>query len=531
MTGTPSPFAPARNRDTERFTLVLFLPLILPVGLWLVVSGGLPETTIIAGGLGVVALVIFALLWVAGRDFDVLFVVFLAVGYFQGFLAKLFSDTVSQTTWGTLKYALLLAMVAGCLGRVLIGQRFRTNRAMRQWLIVWLMVWGMLALLMVEARRASPLYLPLGTVQSFGVGNMVVAILVFFRLRRRRLDAGLRLFVWAGVVASVFGVVQRFLGPARLEAMGILKGDFLFLASERSDLGYLDSEHGLRAFSFFDSHHAFSAFLILTTVALQVLRRRGLISRGRYLAAMGTMWAGFAVTFNLTNIVTGALTLALFALLERTWSGGIFRRAIMSRPLWTRGGLVLVLAMLVVAVVPSVRSRFLSVGDVRVGAASAGSSLRGRIVVFESGVDAVVDYPLGLGLYLNQLSQSVPELVGRYARVDRYFESRGLFFTGDNWFQWLMVQIGLPGFFLYSLLFLIPIYWGLKRRNRLTDVGLRTVVNGMLALMIGTFLGGVSNSPILAYPPNNALIWGAAALLMKAPLWDAGRRALHMPQA
>jgi len=235
---------------------------------------------------------------------------------------------------------------------------------------------------------------------------------------------------------------------------------------------------------------------------------------------MAVFWAGFAVTFNMTNMLICLMALVILNQLERTQGRLSLLRILVNRRVWRMAILVIVVLLVVVMVTGPLRDRLMSMFDVRVSRPGAGSSLVWRIIAFKSGVRSIIDYPLGFGLYLSPLSFEISELVGRYARVNDYFASHNLFFSGDNYFQWLMVQVGLPGFALYSLLFLIPIIWGLRQRKQIQNRGLRTLMNGLLALMITTFIGGVSNSPMLGFPPSNLLIWGAAGILMKLPSWD-----------
>lgn len=506
---------PILHRPVSIGLIFLVLTILAVVSLVL-----LPVQWTIAGALAIAAIVLWALLWLSGRDFEVLFLVIFAVGYVQGLIAKWTGDAIPWSLWGFLKYGLLLTMAGGYALRALMGKSVLVNRAMRDWLVVWGLVWAMLGFLMLEARNASALYTPIVTIQLFGVGNMLMAVMTFWCFRPKHIDASLRLLVWAGLLAAAFGVAQSLMGPDRLAALGLLKGSHLFLNVDIPEMGFVDTVHGLRAFSFFDSHHAFSAFLILCTVALQILRLKSRISRSFYLFCMAVLWAGFTVTFNLTNMLTCLLALVILVLLERIKGRRSFLRTILNRRLWQVAISTIVIVLAVVMVIAPLRNRLMSLFDVRFMAAGAGGSLAGRMIAFKSGIRAIIDYPLGFGLYLSPISPEISELVGRYARVNDYFASRDLFFGGDNFFQWLMIQVGLPGFALYTLLFLIPIIWGLRRRKWIRDHGLRILMNGILALMISTFIGGVSNSPILVFPPSNLLIWAAAGILMKLPSWD-----------
>jgi hypothetical protein len=448
------------------------------------------------------------------------------IGYFQGFLSKLLGDSVPQTVWGLSKYGVMGMMVVGYALRLAGGKRMAFSQPMLLWLSVWVLNWVMFTFLMIEAMNVSKFYNPILTIQIFGMGNMVLGVIVYLRARPQSIQMALRLLVWTGIVAAIWGVIQRLIGPSALASLGFnFGGGLFFLNADIPETGFLDLVGGFRAFSFFDTHHAFSAFLILSVIALQILRSQQRIGRRAYLISMAMMWSGFAVTFNLTNILTGLLALVFFVLLDQSKRKSI-SRVLLNKRLWSTAISVAVLGAIVVFAIEPLRNRIMGAFEVRQSASTAGGSLAYRLEGLTSGVQAIVDYPLGFGLWLSPLSLTVTTIdpFGEYARVNGYFASKQIFFSGDNWFQWLMVQVGLPGFALYALLFIIPIYLGWKQRKRIRNSELGVLSNGLLALMMATFIAGVSNSPILAFAPSNLLIWGIAGILMKIPSWDIDLR-------
>ncbi|MBX3012082.1 MAG: hypothetical protein KF832_11275 [Caldilineaceae bacterium] len=481
--------------------------------------------TLLLLGIGIVA---GAGLWFvllgSGRDFEILLLGLFLIGYFQGYGAKLLGESIPQSIWGGAKYGLLGLMLLGYVARVLQGTRVKMNIAMRLWLVTWFLFGIVATFLMVEAYLANGNYSPIGTIQQFGIVNMSLAFLVYLRAKPTQIDRWLQLLIWAGIVAACFGIVQRVLGPARLSMLGIssdtLLASMAFLPADNPETGFLDLEKGLRVFSFFDTHHAFSGFLVLSILALQIQKLRNRVKGSFYWPSMALMWAGMTVTFNLTNLLTCLLTLSMLTILQH---GGRFvslLRIASSKRFWQIGiALFFILLITVVAYSP-LRNRLVGIFDVRQGSSTAGGSFAYRLEGLVSGIHAIIDYPLGFGLYLNSTygGQTNPEL-NHYARVDGYFTSRGVFFSGDNWFQWLMVQIGLPGFILYASLFWIPIGWGWYWRNRLRNRDWRIIAHGCLALLIVVFVAGISNSPILAFPPANLLFWAMVGLLIKAPVW------------
>jgi hypothetical protein len=482
-------------------------------------------TTLALIGMGVaLGLVLWLVLLSSGRDFEILLLALFLIGYFQGYATKLLGENIPESIWGVMKYGILGLMLLGYAARVWQGQPVKLNIAMRLWLAMWFFFWVIVVFLMVEAYLADGRYRPIGTIQQFGIINMFLAVLVYLRTKPTQIDRWLKMLIWAGIVAASFGIIQRVLGPARLSMLGIssdvLLSSMAFLPANNPETGFLDLEQGLRVFSFFDTHHAFSGFLVLSILALQIQRLRGRVKRSFYWLSMAIMWAGMAVTFNLTNLLTCLLTLAILTILQRGGQFTSLLRIASSKRFWQISISIFFIVLITITTYTPLRNRLVGIFDIRQGSASAGGSFAYRLEGLVSGVQAIVDYPLGFGLYLNTTygGQSNPEL-NHYARVDGYFTSRGVFFSGDNWFQWLMVQIGLPSFALYAALFMVPIWWGWRWRNRIRNRDWRIIAHGSLALTIVVFIAGISNSPILAFPPANLLFWAMVGILLKAPVW------------
>jgi hypothetical protein len=455
-----------------------------------------------------------------GRDFNVLLLGLLLIGYFQGYVDKVTGGALPGMIWGVSKYAILGLMLIGLVLRLAQKPVVNVSAAMRLWILVWAAFCLCLVGLMVEAKLVEPLYNPIASVQSFGIGNMVLAIILYFEARERYLPTWLRVLTWLGIFAALFGIVQRLLGPSRLSLVGIpqsvLIRSMAFLGANTAETGYLDLETGLRAFSFFDTHHAFSAFLVLAILSLLVLNSRRLVRRSTFRFGMVVLGFGLVVTFNLTNILSTILVLVVFVFLQRGGRLSTVGRILKSKRTWQAVIVTAVGIALVVAVSATVRNRILGAFDVRQGSSGAGGSLAYRLEGFVSGAQAMVDYPLGFGLFLSATgSIEAGSPLSRYARINGYFAERQVFFSGDNWFQWLSVQVGLPLFLLYLLLFILPITAGWLWRNRHPPGLLRSTLHGCLALTLVVFVGGISNSPILAFPPSNLLFWGAVGLMMR----------------
>jgi len=224
-----------RNNLSGQIKSFLLRPILLRlifltlIALIIVFFVSLPIKWTIIGGVALAAIIFWALLWMSGRDFEGLFLVVFAIGYVQGVIIKWAGDAIPQSLWGLFKYGLMFLMMGGFALRILMGKPVLINRGMRYWLLVWGLVWMMMVFLMLEAWNASPLYTPVGTIQMFGIGNMLLAVITYFCFHPRLIDTSLRLFVWTGLLAAVFGVLQRLMGPDRLAALGLLKGNFLFL--------------------------------------------------------------------------------------------------------------------------------------------------------------------------------------------------------------------------------------------------------------------------------------------------------------
>jgi hypothetical protein len=466
-----------------------------------------------------------ALLWLIslqlGRDFELLFFVIFFIGYFQGFfITHRLGDSIPQSVWGLSKYGILALMVVGSVFCLATGKRITFSKPMLLWVSIWILNCVIFFFLILEAMNASALYNPILTIQVFGLGNMVFGMIVYLRVRPQAVQVALRLLVWAGIVATIWGVIQRLIGPSVLANLGFnVSGGLYFLVANTPETGFLDLTGGLRAFSFFFTHHAFSAFLILSVTALQILQTQGRVSRWAYLIAMMFIWAGIAVTFNLTNMLTALIVLVLFTLLEYSKRKSIVR-AFSSKRLWRTAVSVAIFSAVIVSIIEPLRNRIVGAFDVRQGSATAGGSLAYRLEYFTAGFQALVDYPFGFGLRLSSMEEDYVENFRQYARVNGYFQAKQLFFSGDNWFQWLAVQIGIFNFILYSLLYIIPIYVGWKQRKRIRSPEFSVLSNGLFALATATFIAGISNSPILAFPPSNLLIWAASGLILKIAEWD-----------
>lgn len=482
-------------------------------------------TTLMLIGIGVaLGLVLWLVLLSSGRDFEILLLGLFLIGYFQGYATKLLGENIPQSIWGVAKYGILGLMLLGYAARVAQGEPVKANAAMRLWVLIWILLWVIAAFLMVEASLVDNRYSPIATIQQLGISNMLLAILVYLRAKPTQIDRWLRLLIGSAILAAVFGIIQRALGPDRLSILGIsqdaLFSGLAFLPTNNPETRFLDLKQGLRAFSFFDTHHAFSGFLVLSILALQIQQLRGRVKRSFYWLGMAIMWAGMAVTFNLTNLLTCLLTLAFFTILQRGGRLTSLLRIVSSKRFWQISVSTFFIVLITIAAYAPLRNRLVGIFDIRQGSASAGGSFAYRLEGMVSGIQAIVDYPLGFGLFLNSTygAQTTTDL-NRYARVNGYFTNRGIFFSADNWFQWLMVQIGLPGFALYAALFLLPIWWGWRWRNRIRSRDWRIIAHGCLALLIVVFIAGISNSPILAFPPANLLFWAMVGILLKAPVW------------
>lgn len=458
------------------------------------------------------------------RDFQVIFLLLLMIGYFQGFSDKLkvvFPFLPPNTLWGPLKYSLMTLLLLKYFLKILIEKKTSLHSGMRIWLGVWTLNFVAFLFLIGEAMIAEPKYKAIGAIQTFGIGNMLLCIIVYFGSNQRQISSALKLFVWLGVFAALFGIVQRLLGPLALSAIGFDLYDstsYAFLSSTNVETRHLDIEKGFRAFSFFASHHAFSAFLILSTLSLQILRLQNKIASGLYFLISSIFLAGFIVTFNLTNLFSCVLILIFEASFQyaknlKGFFKGFLRKSVLRNIL-----VLLALSTCAIGFIDPLRDRVAGIFDVSQYNAGAGGSLYSRLNFVSSGLIALSEHPMGLGLRLQQISDSKDILSG-YAR-NNYFEENNLPFSADSWFLFLLVQLGLPFGILYFLLFLVPIIVGWRTKNTIQNKDLRIIFHGLLALLIVVFLGGVSNSPILVFPPSNLFIWAAVGILLKIPSWD-----------
>jgi hypothetical protein len=458
------------------------------------------------------------------RDFQAIFLALFIIAFFQGFIDKIriiFPFLPPSSLWGPLKYFLMALLLCRYLPKILIEMRLYLNSGIRLWLVVWLLNWVIFIMLVIEAMIAEPKYKPIGALQNFGMANMFLGIMVYFDSRPRQVIRMLYVFVWFGVLAALFGIIQRALGPSILSALGFdlfAPNSFAFLNSTNMETQHRDIENGLRAFSFFASHHAFSAFLIFSTLSLQIVRLQNRISSLLYMVILCILFGGFIVTFNLTNLFSCILILLLFAFLQHTQKLSAFYRFFLKKSVWRNFMVFTIIGICTLALLEPLRNRFVGIFDIGAHNPGAGGSLYSRMEYVSNGLEALAENPLGLGFTLQQISDPLSSLKG-YAR-ENYFEEHNLSFSGDSFFLWLLVQLGLIFGAAYFLLFLVPIIYGWRLKNAIQDKNLRIIFHGILALLIITVIGGISNSPILVFPPSNLFIWAAVGLLFKIPSWD-----------
>lgn len=456
-------------------------------------------------------------------ELNALFLGLVAVGFFQSFsdsLRSIFSFLPPPSLWGPLKFGIILLMLGICFLRWLFGKEIRLNKGMLTWSVIWFINWLILVLLFSEGIFLNTHISPLKTIQSFGMGNMIMVLVVYLFARPSSLFAFLKVLVWAGIAAALFGITQSLLGPQFLAAHGIdvySPTRFSFLDSVNPESGHHDFTNGFRAFSFFSSHHAFSAFLVFSIVALHILYKTRKVNRIFYFISSLCMWSGMAITYNLTNIFTCIFILLLTEYFQSIQNYKISFQFIFKRKFWRNLISIVMLCIIVISPFESVRNRFLGIFDYSPISAGAGGSLFSRTIFIKNGLDALAENPMGLGLYhgYNKAGTGAPG----YTR-ENFFEENDLVFSADAYFLWLLVQIGLPCFLLYFLLMAYPVFWALKERRRLRDSHLRITFFSLLSITMVTILMGVSNSPILVFPPSNLLIWSAIGIMLKIPSWD-----------
>jgi hypothetical protein len=471
-------------------------------------------------------MVLAAGIWVikTKRDFQIIFLLLFFISFFQGFIDKLkviLPMLPPSSIWGPMKYGLMALLLCRYLPEILVEMKLRINSGMRLWLGIWFVNLLIFIILIAEAKIAEPKYKPIGALQTFGIGNMFLAFMVYFDSKPRQVETMIKVFAWFGVLAAIFGIIQRLLGPVLLFAMGFDLYDpnsFVFLNSDNMETRHMDIEKGLRAFSFFASHHAFSAFLIFSTLCLQILRLQKKIGAVPYIAMITIYFGGFFVTFNLTNLMACITILFLFSLLHHAKRLKVLFRLFVNKSVWRNGIIILTVSVCAVSFIEPLRNRFEGIFDVSDQNSGAGGSLYFRMQFISNGLEAIVEHPLGLGLVLQQISNAQSSLRG-YARHN-FFEEHGLGFTGDAWFLYLLVQLGIVCGVVYFLLFLVPIFYGWRLKNAIHDDNLQIVFKAVLALVTVTFIGGISNSPVLVFPPANLFIWAAVGLLFKIPSWD-----------
>jgi hypothetical protein len=335
-------------------------------------------------------------------------------------------------------------------------------------------------------------------ISLWGVLNLPLVLLFYGDTKNLRpIYSFIKLIIRLGMIASIFGLIQFILGPDRLVTLGInvykLKYSFFDLSNVNT----------FRVFSTFPSHYEFASFMVIAILAKLILHlhRREWPKIGDVLVFF-LLLIGLAITYNVTLWLTllGCIVCILIG-----WSGGKnIRRLFLHKKIITISIFALISIVMIFSLIAPVRERIVGIFNVSPAASlTAGASLFWRIQIFHNLINLIKEFPLGLGTIVQN-------------QVTLLQTSRGYFIiTSDVYLAWLCLIGGIPLFFLYLLLFFVPIIKAFLHRKVINDEDKALFWGIFSVLFVGVLLGGFSNSALTNSTPSNLLVWASIGVLLR----------------
>lgn len=472
--------------------LLLLTPLVVAIGMAYVQTRVSPILPLLLVGSMSGFLVCLAL---GGKSImSILGAVFI-IGYFQG-LIELFIEL--PVDLGVLKYALLLGGGVFWAARLMISGRSKVSRRMFSFVLLCALFYSLFFWMLIRSLATGDADLASISemISLWAVLNVPLVLLVYFDLKSLvPVYRFLQVLVWLGVFAAVVGIAQCLIGPDRLQALGIDVYSMSFTLLQSDEI------FEFRAFSVFPSHYEFASFMVVSILAKLVLQLRtrrwpAPLSLATFLLLLG----GLLVTFNVTLWLT--LVSAIGVMLLGWWGKGI--RILRYKRVWRLALATLILGLLAMAVLPPFRDRVLGIFAFRSGAVgTAGKSLYWRTVILRNSLNLIREFPGGLG-------------PAARSTILHLREQRGWFLiTSDAFFTWLALVGGLPLFFSYLLLWILPLWSFFKQRGCISAKDRLLFWTIWAWLFVGVVLGGVSNSAVINGTPTNLLTWASVGVLYK----------------
>ena len=175
--------------------------------------------------------------------------------------------------------------------------------------------------------------------------------------------------------------------------------------------------------------------------------------------------------------------------------------------------MMLILGLLAMALIPPFRDRIVGILAFKSGAVgTAGRSLYWRAVIFRNSLNLIWEFPGGLGLSYGSI-------------ISQLQNQRGWFLvSSDSFFTWLGLVGGLPLFFSYLSLWVVPLWASFRRRDCIPARD-RLLFWAIWAwLFVVVVVGGVSNSAVVLGAPTNLLTWASVGVLYRMVDWNRPQR-------
>ena len=336
-------------------------------------------------------------------------------------------------------------------------------------------------------------------------------------LRSRTTLRNLALII--GVIAAINGIVglvQVSMSPDQLATWGPGYAEKVHGTGDVSAREFVDDDGDVRVRPFgLGSDMGFGGYVgVLALPMLLALLATGFL-RHRWLL-IGVLGSGTVIAIVTSQsrscILEAVVAVVAFAVIAMT--GGRVWRALSA---------LLLIGALAWVVVPAVSSsadkgtwdRYGSIAPNRV----LDTTYNYRIDDFSRISFYATEFPLGAGIGTVGAASS-------YGGGPRPLETRGVDFNGETQFNFLAIEIGVPGLALFLALEVALLWLALTRVRRIRDAELRMYLAGVFAPCFAIALGGFGGPSTVALP-NGPWFWLALGI---AAYWLIGER-LAAPRA
>jgi hypothetical protein len=411
-----------------------------------------------------------------------------------------------------LRDVLIAAVAGGALARLLHERRMPVMPPLTPWVV------GFCVLVVLQVFNPNTLGL---TKALAGIRQHLEWVpLFFFAFALLRTKHALRnLAILIGVIAAlngVVGLVQFQLSPDELASWGPGYAERIRGSDELGGRAFLDESGGehVRPFGL-GSDMGFAGMVgVIAAPMVLALLATGRLARRWWLG--GLLAAGIlagVLTSQSRSAMIGAVV-AILAFAALGMAGARLSRAL--------GALALV-AALAWLVVPTIAANAGPGTFDRYATIAPGKVLGTAYDYREDDNDElgrlVSEFPLGGGL------GTVGPARG-FGGGERPFETRYEAFNGETHFNYLAIELGVPGLLLFTAFQALLLFLVMTRLRRIPDRDVRTYVAGALAPCFVILAGGLGG-PTMSAPPFAPWFWVTAGL---AAYWLCQTRPVDTPR-